>query len=194
MGLCELNAPGTIASEFWSAIPVHFPNVELDAFVIMPDHMHGIIILHDIPHHRRGAVTAPGIARKRVIDRAPALAKRGVPAPESPENGSSGAGLPRPYESKQPFSDSTKHAPTLGQIVAFFKYQSTKRINQIHGIPSAPVWQRNYYEHIIRDRTNYRASANTFTTIPFGGKWIINRSIHSLRRGIITRIHVYRLD
>jgi len=40
---------------------------------------------------------------------------------------------------------------TLGQIVAYFKYQSAKRINQIRHAPGVPVWQRNYYEHIIHD-------------------------------------------
>ena len=40
---------------------------------------------------------------------------------------------------------------TLGQIVAYFKYQSSKRINSIRGTPGMPVWQRNYYEHIIRN-------------------------------------------
>ena len=40
---------------------------------------------------------------------------------------------------------------TLGQIVAFFKYQTTKQINQTRGTPGIPLWQRNYYEHIIRD-------------------------------------------
>jgi putative transposase len=37
----------------------------------------------------------------------------------------------------------------LGQIVAYFKYQSSKIINQIRTSPGVPVWQRNYYEHIV---------------------------------------------
>ena len=40
--------------------------------------------------------------------------------------------------------------PTLGKIVAYFKYQSTKLINEIHVTPGNRFWQRNYYEHIIR--------------------------------------------
>jgi putative transposase len=46
------------------------------------------------------------------------------------------------------------HRPTLGQVVAFFKYQTTKRINALRGTPGAPVWQRNYYEHIIRNEVD----------------------------------------
>jgi REP element-mobilizing transposase RayT len=41
--------------------------------------------------------------------------------------------------------------PTLGNIAAFFKYQSTKLINESQGTPGAKVWQRNYYDRIIRD-------------------------------------------
>jgi REP element-mobilizing transposase RayT len=40
---------------------------------------------------------------------------------------------------------------TLGQIMAYFKYQSTKAINQIRHTPGARLWQRNYYEHVIRN-------------------------------------------
>jgi hypothetical protein len=38
-------------------------------------------------------------------------------------------------------------------LIAGFKSAVTKRINQTHGVPGADVWQRNYYEHIIRNET-----------------------------------------
>ena len=40
----------------------------------------------------------------------------------------------------------------LGQIVAYFEYQSAKEINAINGGPVTRLWQRNYYEHIIRNQ------------------------------------------
>ena len=43
---------------------------------------------------------------------------------------------------------------TLGQIVAYYKYQSTKEINRIRNTPGIPIWQRNYYEHIIRNEND----------------------------------------
>jgi putative transposase len=43
-----LNDYGRVADEFWRAIPKHFPNVELGAFVIMPNHIHGIIVITDV--------------------------------------------------------------------------------------------------------------------------------------------------
>ncbi len=42
-----LNELGLIADTFWKQVPVHYQNVELDYFVVMPNHIHGIIILND---------------------------------------------------------------------------------------------------------------------------------------------------
>jgi putative transposase len=39
----------------------------------------------------------------------------------------------------------------LGQIIAYFKYQTTKLINQKRHLPGLRIWQKNYYEHIIRN-------------------------------------------
>jgi putative transposase len=43
----QLNALGVIVEECWRAIPDHFPNVELGAYVIMPNHVHGIIVINN---------------------------------------------------------------------------------------------------------------------------------------------------
>lgn len=48
-GDVQLNALGNIADECWRAIPDHFPNVELDAYVVMPNHVHGVIVIDDGP-------------------------------------------------------------------------------------------------------------------------------------------------
>jgi hypothetical protein len=47
-GEMRLNSLGYIAFTCWQAIPNHFPHVELDAFVIMPNHLHGILVISDI--------------------------------------------------------------------------------------------------------------------------------------------------
>ncbi len=48
-GRVELSAAGEIANKFWQEIPSHFPHVVLDKFVIMPNHMHGIIVITSQP-------------------------------------------------------------------------------------------------------------------------------------------------
>ena len=45
---------------------------------------------------------------------------------------------------------------TLGQVIGYFKYQSTKYINKIHRSPGRAIWQRNYYEHVIRNEDDLR--------------------------------------
>ncbi len=56
-------------------------------------------------------------------------------------------------------SPSSPHGPTpgsIGAIIGQFKSITTKRINALRGTPGAPVWQRNYYEHIIRNAAEWQ--------------------------------------
>jgi REP element-mobilizing transposase RayT len=43
----RLNQIGTVVASCWGEIPKHFPNITLDEFVVMPNHMHGILLLGD---------------------------------------------------------------------------------------------------------------------------------------------------
>lgn len=45
--IAELFSTGNVAKKFWLEIPKHFQNVELDQFIIMPNHIHGIIMIYD---------------------------------------------------------------------------------------------------------------------------------------------------
>ncbi len=52
----------------------------------------------------------------------------------------------------------SRTAPTgnrkpLGRLIGAFKTISTKRVNEIYGIPGTKLWQRNYWEHIIRNES-----------------------------------------
>jgi len=106
-GQMRLNELGEIVRDEWLKTAQLRPRVVLDAFVVMPNHIHGIIVLVD----RRGT-----------LQRAPTTFER----------------------FGKPTSDSI---PT---IVRLFKSAAARRINERRGTPGAPVWQRNYYEHIIR--------------------------------------------
>lgn len=119
---------GKIVEYVWKSLPNHHP-VELDAFQIMPNHVHMIIHI---------------VGRGNIMGREnPAPTILG-PIP-----------LGHVYGSGNP-------TPTLGQIIAYFKYESTKQINQYYvraGIipPNTikKIFQRNYYEHIIRNEDEY---------------------------------------
>ncbi|MDI6780565.1 MAG: hypothetical protein QME49_00415 [bacterium] len=123
--LPNLNRYGEIIQQHWNNIPNHFQHVVLNEFVIMPNHIHGIIRIN--PCTGQGEATNQG---------------GGTPQ-EGGETHQEGGGTP------------PLRMPTLGQIVGYFKYQTTKTINQIDNTPNRPIWQRNYYERIIRTETDY---------------------------------------
>ncbi|HAF63211.1 MAG TPA: hypothetical protein DCK95_12930, partial [Anaerolineaceae bacterium] len=55
---------------------------------------------------------------------------------------------------------------TLGRLIGAFKTVSTKRINQIRNTPGAIVWQRNYWDHIIRDEKSLKNVRNYIINNP----------------------------
>ncbi len=117
-GAMVVNEWGRIVQACWDEIPAHYPMVELDAFVVMPNHVHGVImIIND--------------------------AGRGM-ACHAPANDTT-CHAPAKREFSKPIAGS------LPTIVGAFKSAVTKYINRLPDAPDHPIWQRNYYEHIIRD-------------------------------------------
>ncbi len=92
--IMQLNQYGHIAQDLWESISQHHM-VKLDIFQIMPNHVHGIIVINH-------------------------------------------TGEPR-------------LAPTLGKLIGYFKSECTKQMRKLTGDQDFILWQRNYYEHIIRD-------------------------------------------
>ena len=107
----QLNGMGMIADECWRAIPEHFPNVELGAYVIMPNHVHGIIVINE-------SVGAQHAAPLQTTQQKPNVKPR-----------------------------------SLGAIVRSYKSAVTRCIGREHN--ATGIWQRNYYEHIIRDHQDW---------------------------------------
>ena len=125
-----LNKCGEIAQKCWQEIPEHFPNVELHDFVIMPNHVHGIIeikfksIIPIVP-------TEPTVVPTVVV--------------------SVGA------NDYSPLRTPRSPSKTIGSIVRGFKIGVTKWMRQ--NTNTYDVWQRNYYDNIIRnDQSYYRIS------------------------------------
>ncbi len=109
-GKMVLIAFGEIAKQCWIEIPQHFPQVQLDAFVIMPNHVHGIIIINDV-----------------------------------------GAIHELPLQMNQNEFIHHRRKMLIPKIIGRFKMNLAKQINQIRQSPGTSVWQRNYYERIIRN-------------------------------------------
>lgn len=71
-----------------------------------------------------------------------------------------------PSSTIAPKSITPNPAPTVGEIVRGFKARCTRAINQMRNTRGVPVWQRNYYEHIIRDEADYTRIAEYISTNP----------------------------
>ncbi len=136
-GIMRLNIYGKIVWSCWREIPDHFPHVELDEFVVMPNHVHGILWIVD----NVGA-------------------RHGVPLPN-------GGTVPNHERFGKPVPGSI---PT---IIRSFKSAVTKQINGKRGTPGARVWQRNYYEHIIRDESSLNRIREYITMNPL--RWAMDR-------------------
>ncbi|MBL8063495.1 MAG: transposase [Anaerolineales bacterium] len=127
-GTMNLNRHGHIIHDAWFDLKNHYRHVELGEFVIMPNHVHGIIVLTD--DGSRGGPSLSG----------------GTNLPDMMHAGMNNLPInqTRPYVKPQP-----RHG--LPEIIRAFKSFSAKRINRLRCKDGIPVWQRNYYEHIIRN-------------------------------------------
>lgn len=164
----HLNDVGRITRAVWVYLPVHFPRLALDAFVIMPNHIHGIITISDDDCGGVGAgFPRPFTPRHESSQHASSHTESTGHGAETTDAGDADA--------RKKGAETAPLPPrrTLGQIVAFFKYQSTKRINAMRGTPGLHVWQRNYYEHIIRDDESLNRIRQYILENP--GRWMFDR-------------------
>lgn len=121
-----LNKFGIIARDEWRRTQQIRSNIELGEFIIMPNHIHGIIQIND----RRGT-----------MHRAPTMERFGKPT-----------------------------SNTIPTIIRGYKSTVTKQINQLRRKGTmhraTTVWQRNYYEHIIRNEQSYWKITEYITNNP----------------------------
>jgi len=122
-GVMVLSPAGRLVSDGWEALPTQFAGVTLDAFVVMPNHLHGILIL--------------GGEKGIMLD----------------------------------------NGPTLGDVICGFKSSVTIaygcRVRNLGWPPyRRRLWQRNYYEHVIRSRASLERVRRYIADNPF--KWTLD--------------------
>ncbi len=127
-GEMRINDAGLLTQQCWQEIPVHFANTELDAFVVMPNHLHGIVV----------------IIGRGTACRAPTMERFGQPV-----------------------------AGSLPTVVRSFKSAVSKHINALRQTPGGRVWQRNYWEHIIRNELELSRIREYISTNPV--RWEMDR-------------------
>ena len=139
-----LNEFGEIVAESWQWLERQYEYVEMDEWVVTPNHLHGIIKITDCAGGSRTARTRTASTTRT--------------APTRP--------------------DQPKRKP-LGRLIGAFKTGSTKRVNQIHKTPGAKLWQRNYYERIIRSEKELNRIRAYIAQNP--AKWEFDRENPSVR-------------
>jgi len=129
-GHMVLNVAGEMVRGLWYEITNDFPNVALHDFVVMPNHIHGIIQIK-----YRGTVGVPLVGTLNVDGE---INCNGIHNKRAPIKG----------------------APTVGNIIGAFKSKTTNTyITMVKNNTLPPfnkrIWQRNYYEHVVRDENDY---------------------------------------
>ena len=116
-GEMALNRYGRIVLSDWRKLSDHYPYVELGAFVVMPNHVHGIVMVKD--------TDLEAVKRLSVSD-----------------------------------------------IMREFKTFSSLRINRVRGV-KGPVWQRDYWEHVIRNQKAFKRIHDYIITNPL--RWHLDK-------------------
>ena len=123
-GVVHLNHTGEIVKQCWEEIPSHFPNTVLHEYIIMPDHIHGIIELVGANNYSPNTQNTTN----------------------NHSHGTTNNGSLEQIGEK--YFAPTGTSKTIGSIVRGFKIGVTKQIGH-------SLWQRNYYEHIVRSTDDY---------------------------------------
>jgi REP element-mobilizing transposase RayT len=124
-GEMRLNHFGQIVTQAWEWLPTQYTYVNIDSYIVMPNHFHAILQIIDINDYCRGG-------------------------------------------SRPALTQSNKTKP-LGQLIGVFKTISAKQINLSRDTPGHPIWHRNYYEHIVRNRSELESFADYILINP--GTW-----------------------
>jgi REP element-mobilizing transposase RayT len=135
-GEMTLNTFGTIVDHQWRQVPRFFPCASLDEFRVMPNHIHGIVVIHETlnPLFPVGAKHP---------------AQKDVKAYQNNTDDASPLHIPHTQHTR-PIG--TK-PDSLSAIIQNFISVSTRKINHVRKHSGEKLWQRNYYEHIIRNES-----------------------------------------
>ncbi len=135
-GKMQLSETGRMVQSVWEQMEAYYPNIRTDAFIVMPDHIHGILHVRAAPCGRPGSTIDAMIGR--------------------PERNTRDSSLP---DTGQPQGVAPTDAPTAGlslpDAVHRFKSLTSKRYRD--ATSCGRLWQRNYWERIVRDETALHA-------------------------------------
>ena len=147
-GEMVLNDVGRIVVDEWEKTGNIRSNIELDVFSVMPNHFHAIFLIHhNVEAHVDGAhISAPLPDQKMNV----------------------GAHCMRPESAIK-----RRKSGSIGSVFAGFKSATTRQINMLRNNPGCPVWQRNYYERVIRNEDELSRARDYIVKNPV--KWELDK-------------------
>jgi putative transposase len=139
-GEMQLSRLGEIGQRFWAEIPNHTRNATLDEYVVMPNHVHGIIIIS-----QSGGAPTPVPVETLPVET--------LPVETLPVETLHATSLPRPP--RDPNDPMAVISPQAGSLAAMVRsYKSAVSYWASHNGRPDFGWQARYYDHIIRDEVN----------------------------------------
>jgi len=152
-GRMVLNDAGRIVADEWGRIAGIRTEIEWDQWIVMPNHFHGILTIPDSVraiHESPRQMTAPQCRKLTIPDFVRAI-----------------------HESPRQMTVTERRNMTLPKLIGRFKMLSSKRINEMRNTPGVELWQRNYYEHIIRNDDELNRIREYIVENP--AKWAMDR-------------------
>ena len=157
----HLNDAGKMVETEWLKLPERFKNIELHEYVVMPNHFHAILEIVGATL----VVAQNTVAQNNMTDNAVAQNDNTV---------NHDMGQPQGIAPTAIITKNIVNVKTVGDMVGAF--QSIVTVNYIRGVKTlgwesfnGKLWQRNYYEHIIRDEQSYQRIAEYIINNP--AKW-----------------------
>lgn len=147
---------GQLADKYWLEIPDHFPGVKLDAHIVMPNHMHGILIIDKMDHDGGdGMVGDAGIVGDGGIVETPKLGVSTADPSRKPTD---------PPARHRTGSATKKWKPqTIGVIINQYKRKCTIDAWKINPVFA---WQSRFHDHIIRNDQEFQRIRNYIINNP----------------------------
>lgn len=139
-GVMHLNACGHIIEEEWRRSEDLRAEVVLDAYIVMPNHLHGLVVI--VPPDADPTLDYTDPCGYRLDAAAVVQRSRRDMARHVPTNRAFGHPV----------------AGSLSTILGAFKSAATRRINALRGTPGGKVWQGRFHDRILRDEREWRAA------------------------------------
>jgi REP-associated tyrosine transposase len=191
-GAMQLNEAGRVAEAEWVRTAEMRPHAALDEFVVMPNHLHGIVVLRkdlvaqwrDADGAARSAAGAPhtneGVREGQGVRSTPLRdGESMVPGSAEVVSGSPAGVRSTPLrdgETNRGDGQRSLRAPrsgSLGSVLAGYKAAVTRALATLPSVAGASVWQRGYYEHVIRNDEDLDRIRRYITENP--ARWDLDR-------------------